>query len=58
MAVRSNLPVTTNDALHQLEPNPPGLIGVKLDVKVAAMWLDVIADCRRRDDAALRAILT
>jgi hypothetical protein len=27
-------------------------------VDVAAMWLDVIADCRRLDDAALRAILT
>ena len=29
MAVRSNLPVTTKDALHQLEPNPAGLIAVK-----------------------------
>jgi hypothetical protein len=27
-------------------------------VNVAVMWLDVIADCRRLDDAALRAILT
>jgi hypothetical protein len=37
MAVRSNLPVATKAAPHQLEPNPPGLIGVKLDVKVA-VW--------------------
>ena len=36
-AVRSNLPVTTKLALHQLEPKPPGLIGVKLAVKVA-VW--------------------
>ena len=27
-------------------------------VNVAVMWLDVIADCRRLDDAALQAILT
>jgi hypothetical protein len=27
-------------------------------VDVAAMRLDVIADCRRRDDAAIHAILT
>ena len=27
-------------------------------VGVAAMWLDVITDCRRRDDAALRAVRT
>ena len=36
-AVRSNLPVTTNVALHQLEPNPPGLIGVKSPVN-RAVW--------------------
>src|SRR5215471_13666018 len=29
MAVRSNLPVATKVALHQFEPNPPGLIPVK-----------------------------
>src|SRR5262249_42388074 len=29
IAVRSNLPVATKVALHQLEPNPPGLIAVK-----------------------------
>jgi hypothetical protein len=29
MAVRSNLPVATKTALHQVEPNPPGLIPVK-----------------------------
>src|SRR5436190_8248207 len=27
-------------------------------VDVAVMWLDVIADCRWRDDSALQAILT
>jgi hypothetical protein len=29
IAVRSNLPVATNVALHQVEPNPAGLIPVK-----------------------------
>src|SRR5262249_25010016 len=29
IAVRSNLPVATKVALHQLEPNPPGLIPLK-----------------------------
>jgi hypothetical protein len=29
IAVRSNLPVATKEALHQLEPNPAGLIPVK-----------------------------
>src|SRR5215831_5583241 len=36
-AVRSNLPVTTNVALHQLEPSPVGLIGVKSPVN-RAVW--------------------
>src|SRR5262245_2497971 len=36
-AVRSNLPVTTNVALHQLEPSPAGLIGVKSPVN-RAVW--------------------
>jgi predicted metal-dependent HD superfamily phosphohydrolase len=27
-------------------------------IDIAVMWLDVIADCRRLDNAALRAILT
>src|SRR5262249_57953382 len=29
IAVRSNLPVATKVALHQLEPTPPGLMPVK-----------------------------
>src|SRR5262245_20612167 len=37
MAVRSNLPVTTKLAPHQLEPNPPGLIAVKSPVN-RAVW--------------------
>src|SRR5262249_33075050 len=37
IAVRSNLPVATKVALHQFEPNPPGLIGVKSPVK-RAVW--------------------
>src|SRR6516165_456562 len=36
-AVRSNLRVTTNVALHQLEPSPAGLIGVKSPVN-RAVW--------------------
>jgi hypothetical protein len=35
IAVRSNLPETTKVELHQLEPKPPGLIGVKLLLKTA-----------------------
>ena len=37
IAVRSNLPVATKVAPHQLEPKPPGLIEVKLPVNVA-VW--------------------
>ena len=37
IAVRSNLPATTKDEPHQLEPNPPGLIGVTLFVN-RAFW--------------------
>jgi hypothetical protein len=37
VAVRSNLPVTTKEALHQLEPNPAGLIAVKSPVNLA-VW--------------------
>jgi len=37
MAVRSNLPVATKVALHQLEPNPAGLIPVKSPVN-RAVW--------------------
>ena len=37
IAVRSNLPATTKDEPHQLEPNPPGLIGVTLLVN-RAFW--------------------
>ena len=33
IAVRSNLPATTKAEPHQLEPNPPGLIGVTAFVK-------------------------
>ena len=37
IAVRSNLPATTKDEPHQLEPNPPGLIEVTLLVN-RAFW--------------------
>ena len=37
IAVRSNLPVTTNVEPHQVEPKPSGLIAVKLPVNVA-VW--------------------
>ena len=37
IAVRSNLPVTTKLAPHQLEPNPAGLIAVTSPVS-RAVW--------------------
>jgi hypothetical protein len=37
IAVRSNLPATTKDEPHQLEPKPPGLIAVTAFVK-RAFW--------------------
>ena len=37
IAVRSNLPATTKDEPHQLEPKPPGLIEVTALVK-RAFW--------------------
>lgn len=35
IAVRSNESLATPAALHQLEPKPPGLMGVKLPVNFA-----------------------
>src|SRR5262249_53124338 len=49
-AVRSNLPVTTNVALHQLEPSPAGLIGVKSPVN-RAVWS--LVNARRNRSGAL-----
>src|SRR5262249_22803848 len=37
MAVRSNLPVAAKVALHQVEPNPPGLMPVKSPENLA-VW--------------------
>ena len=39
IAVRSNLPATTKEEPHQLEPKPPGLIGVTLFVNRAVLSL-------------------
>ncbi len=39
IAVRSNLPETTKEEPHQLEPKPPGLIEVKSPVNRAVLSL-------------------